>query len=116
MADESYTEMPTDADTPLSAELMGFRAAQEQEFTDSRTKTSDDLAETARAELFEMLPNAKTELRGIMLNGDKDDTVRLNAIKLVFAYTLGDPKTASKESDIEKLIKQLQEKPEGATS
>jgi hypothetical protein len=59
------------------------------------------------------LPEAGNQLLGILRKGGKEDAVRLQAVKLIFEYTLGKPAAKStKEDDVQKLIDSLTGKEE----
>lgn len=95
----------------LSEGLKSYEQARSEEFAISTKGTSDEIAENAREKLALLLPEASNELLHILRVGNKDDAVRLQAVKLVFEYTLGKPAAKStKESDVDKLIESLREK------
>jgi hypothetical protein len=99
-------------DQPLSQNLQDHYAAIESEFKISHEGTSDEIASRALTKLSQLIPEATEELISIVRNGDKEDAVRLQAIKLVFEYTLGKPVPKStNESDIDKIISSLKSSP-----
>jgi hydroxylamine reductase (hybrid-cluster protein) len=97
----------TDED-PLVEHLKSYEQARNEEFVISTKGTSEEVAEKAREKLALLLPEASNELLHILRVGNKDDAVRLQAVKLVFEYTLGKPAPkGTKESDTDKIIKSL---------
>lgn len=90
----------------LNDELKKYREALEGEYRNDALSDSDELAEKVRTQLFELLDASRTALHQILLTGDSD-SVRLQAIKLIFAYTLGDGTASAKENDINKLVESL---------
>lgn len=90
----------------LNENLNEYYQAIQSEFTESKLSDSDQLAETVRKNLFELLDSCKSALHQILLTGDSD-SARLQAVKLVFAYTLGDGKASAQENDINKLVESL---------
>lgn len=104
-------------DAPLSINLQQYKAALQAEFELGKYGTSDELADVAKERLALLLPEASETLASILHNGTKDDTVRLNAVKMIFEYTIGRPvaKTTD-ESDINKIINGLMQAPAPTTS
>jgi hypothetical protein len=100
----------TSEEKPLSAELVSYRVAQEQELANALKSDSDNIAEQVRTQLYELLPECKLALQQILLAGDTDSS-RLKAVQIVFSHTLGDPKSGTQEDDINKLIRSLTKEP-----
>lgn len=92
----------------LAEGLKSYQQAMMEEFELAINGTSDEIAGVARERLALLLPEAGNQLLGILRKGGKEDAVRLQAIKLIFEYTLGKPAAKdTKESDVEKLINSL---------
>lgn len=120
MDDSEYTNHEEDSTNQRFREEMGsladglktYHQAMMEEFEVAVSGTSDEIATKARERLALLLPEAGNQLLTILRNGDKEDAVRLNAVKLIFEYTLGKPAAKNtKEDDVEKLIKSLQSQP-----
>jgi hypothetical protein len=95
-------------DESLGQNLKTYEEARKEEFDVAENGLSDEIATRARTHLANLLPDAAEELTHIVRVGNKDDAVRLQAIKLVFEYTLGKPAAKStKEDDVDKVIKAL---------
>ena len=113
----SDSENPSDKFERLNKEtlaegLKSYQQAMLEEFEVALTGTSDEIATKARERLALLLPEAGNQLLAILRKGSKDDGVRLQAVKLVFEYTLGKPAAKStREDDVEKLINSLTESP-----
>ena len=111
----SEQENPSDQFERLNAETLadGLKSYQQailEEFEIAANGTSDEIASKARERLALLLPEAGNQLLGILRKGGKEDAVRLNAIKLIFEYTLGKPAAKNtKEDDVDRLIKSLTE-------
>lgn len=100
----------SDSMQSLADGLKSYQQAMLEEFEVAVSGTSDEIAEKARERLALLLPEAGNQLLAILRKGSKDDAVRLNAVKLVFEYTLGKPAAKNtKESDTDRLIKSLME-------
>lgn len=97
----------------LADGLKTYQQAMLEEFEVAVKGTSDEIAEKARERLALLLPEAGNQLLGILRKGGKEDAVRLQAVKLIFEYTLGKPVAKNtKESDVERLIDSLMQKEE----
>lgn len=107
LAQEGLDELGT-----LAQGLKTYQQALMEEFEVALNGTSDEIAEKAREKLALLLPEAGNQLLTILRNGGKEDAVRLNAVKLVFEYTLGKPAAKNtKEDDFGKILKSLQAEP-----
>lgn len=105
---EQSNEKFTEEMDSLAASLKSYHQAMREEFEIAKNGTSDEIAEKAREKLALLLPEASNQLLTILRKGGKEDAVRLNAVKLVFEYTLGKPAAKStKEDDVTKLINSL---------
>lgn len=115
MSDSSEQENPSDQFERLNKEsladgLKSYHQAMLEEFEVAVSGTSDEIATKARERLALLLPEAGNQLLGILRKGSKEDAVRLNAIKLIFEYTLGKPAAKNtKEDDVTRLIDSLME-------
>lgn len=95
----------------LTDSLKDYYQSIREEFNVASGGTSDEIADQARERLAKLLPDASNELLRILRSGNKDDTVRLGAVKLIFEYTLGKPGTKKvEESDYNKILKELMQK------
>lgn len=113
---ENPSEKFTEEMQSLANGLKSYQQAMEEEFKVAITGTSDEIATKARERLALLLPEAGNQLLGILRKGGKEDAVRLNAIKLIFEYTIGKPAAKStKEDDVQKLIDSLTGDKEEAT-
>lgn len=90
----------------LGENLSQYQLALQQEYQDRDKTVSEDHADRLRTKLFELLDDCQTALQQILLTGDTDSS-RLAAVKLIFAYTLGDGKVANKEGDLDKILNSL---------
>lgn len=92
----------------LAEGLKSYQQALAEEFELAVNGTSDEIAVKSRERLALLLPEAGNQLLAILRKGGKEDVVRLNAIKLIFEYTIGKPAAKStKEDDVQKLIDSL---------
>lgn len=104
-------------DNSLEDNLKSYEEALREEYDVAVNGLSEDVAKKAREHLAKLLPEAAEELQTILRVGNKDDAVRLNAVKLVFEYTLGKPAAKStKEDDIDKVIEALTRKDESTAN
>jgi hypothetical protein len=99
----SNTSNSDDEEMSLAASLRTYHEAIQSEFElDSLDEAA--IAKRARQGLYEMLDDAKTAVKQVLLNG-KTDSGRINAAKLVYAYTLGE--ATGTQSGLDRLIDKL---------
>lgn len=93
-------------DNPLSHNLQEYHKAIASEFLKAPT---DEKTDEARDKLMTLLPEATKALEQILIAGDTD-SVRLNAVKLVFEHTLGKSSNVTAEAELNKLVNSLKPK------
>lgn len=103
----------------LTEELKKYKGVLESEYNVATTGTSEDLAEVHRTKLYDLLDSCYSALNEIILGGESE-SARISAIKMVYAFTLGEPKAATRDNDVSKLILGLRSndpvKPNSSTS
>ena len=85
---------------PLNDNLKDYYDAISSEFSIS---SENDVVTKARNEITDLLPQAVIALRSLLIAGETE-SIRFNAIKLVFEHTMGKPGSGAAEDELTKII------------
>lgn len=87
---------------PLNENLHKYHEAIKSEFL----AANDDIVQTARNKLSELLPEATKALERLLVAAESEAVV-LSSVKLVFEHTLGKPGSGTAEDELSKLVRSL---------